>query len=519
MGHEDKDQHPESEPEAGVTRPGSTNLDTLVDQNQLQFQFTPQPGSTTNFDFDLAAEEGQQSQPLPEISEKQEDEEIRVLRGWILLNKGISRRNFYTSWLFVMYLGFILISFATIEPQFISKELGVSTESMGETTALLYLIDYSIRMLCALIFGPMIDYFGRKTVMTIGIILVTLGYTLIPFLSTSLFPGYIIGKAFISSGVIALSMLPFSADYVDNSTKGVMTGVNYGIGFVGGALCGILLKSLLLLGCSYRVIYWIYAPILLFVGFSLRPGIKGGNTYYKTAKPADIEGGEEEQKSKAIDWKAVKKAYKEIPWVPIAVIFGVLGNTDFYIMSTALMIWLKTLLPVSEDPTLIVTTYQVIFFGLSVITTIVCAMKIDKVPHMKMILPMITLAFLGFLIIPFTSDPKGVLLHIFFVIEGLSLPGVFVFSTYLSIRYNPSDIRGTLSAISNAVSFLAAIVILSVGGYLHDYWRSDASFILYGGLLFVTLFVVIVIFLRTRKYNVKPNDGEMIELARATRQT
>ncbi|RZJ37137.1 MAG: hypothetical protein EOO18_06375, partial [Chryseobacterium sp.] len=92
-------------------------------------------------------------------------------------------------------------------------------------------------------------------------------------------------------------------------------------------------------------------------------------------------------KSKAVNWKAVGKAYKEIPWVPMAVIFGVLGNTDFYIMTTALMIWLKTLLPVSEDPTLIATTYQVIFFGLSVITTIFCATKIDKIPHMKMILP------------------------------------------------------------------------------------------------------------------------------------
>jgi len=515
MGLEDKEPHHESD--ATATRPGSTNLDNIdtiaLDQNQ--FAFTPQPGSTTNFDFDLAAEEGSQKQPSDDQVPKSQEEEIRVLKGWILLNKGISRRNFYTSWVFVMYLGFALISFTTIEPQYISKVLGVASESMGETTAVLYLIDYSIRMLCALMFGPMIDYFGRKFVMTIGILLLTTGFILVPFLSYSLFPGYIIGKSFMSSGIIALSMLPFSADYIDNSTKGVMTGVNFGIGFIGGALCGILLKCLLLLGCSYKLIYWIYAPIILVAGFSLRPGIKGGNTYYKTVK-TDVEGGSEAPKKKAVDWKAVRKAYKEIPWVPIAVIFGVLGNTDFYIMTTALMIWLKTLLPVSEDPTLIATTYQVIFFGLSVITTIFCALKIDKVPHMRMILPMITLAFLGFLIVPFTSDPKGVLLHLFFVIEGLSLPGVFVFSTYLSIRYNPPDIRGTLSAISNAISFLAAIVILSIGGYLHDHWRSDASFVLYGGLLFLTLLVVVVIFLRTRKYtNIKPQDNDMIELARA----
>jgi len=136
-----------------------------------------------------------------------------------------------------------------------------------------------------------------------------------------------------------------------------------------------------------------------------------------------------------------------------------------------------------------------------------------------MIFPTLIISFLGFMIIPFISDPKSILLYVFFVIEGLSLPGVFVFSTYLSIRYNPSEIRGTLSAISNSVSFLAAIVILSLGGLLHDHWRSDASFILYGGLLFFTLILVTVIYYRTLKYQTMPNDSEMIKLAPPTTST
>jgi len=485
-----KDQHNES-----------LDIDTHTPDDR---QSTPPVGSLTHLKFEDAIE-------VP-IETLEKTVQTRVLRGWILLNNGITTTNFYSSWVFVMFLGFVLISFSTLEPQYINQQFGVPVENMGKITAFLYLIDYSVRMVCALMFGPMIDYYGRKFVMTIGILLLALGYLLIPFLSFNLFPGYIIGKSFISAGLISISMLPFSADYVDDSTKGVMTGMNYGIGFIGGAICGILIKCLLLLGFSYKFIYWIYCPIVLVVGFSIRPGIKGGNTYYKNKK-IDVD---EKVKDGAIQWKAIKKAYKEIPWISISVIFGVLGNTDFYIMTTALMIWIKTLIPADEDPTVIATTYQVLFFSLSVLTTIFAALKIDKIPHMRIIFPVLIVALCGFVMVPFASDPRGFLLHLFFIIEGLSLPGVFVFSTYLAIRYNPAEIRGSLSAISNSISFLAAIIILCVGGYLHDHWRSDASFILYGGLLLFTLFLVTFIYFRTLKYSAKPNDTEMIKLAQAS---
>ena len=58
----------------------------------------------------------------------------------------------------------------------------------------------------------------------------SIGYLIIPFLEYSLFTGYLVGKSFISCGVIAISMLPFAADYIDDSTKGVMTGMIFGIG-------------------------------------------------------------------------------------------------------------------------------------------------------------------------------------------------------------------------------------------------------------------------------------------------
>jgi len=410
----------------------------------------------------------------------------RVVFGRILLNDGISVTNFYTSWAFVAFLGFIMISSTTLEPEFINRELGVPSKDLGQKTAQLYLCDYMIRLLFALAYGVMIDNYGRKFVLTIGLILSSLGFLLIPNLSTSLFPGYYMGKAVFSSGIIALQMLPFAADYVHNSTKGIMTGLTFGVGFAGGAIASGIIKLLIKLDFAYKTIYWILAVIILIAGFFIRFGIKGGNEYYKIEK-SELDIVIDEKTSK---WMEVKQAFKGIPWISIALLFGILGNTDLYIMTTGLIIWIKSLVQPEEDPTVIATSFQALFFGLSFIVTAVLAVKVDKIPHMIIILPVLLFSTLGFTFVPFIHRTNSVLFYPFFVIEGLTLPAILVYSTYLSARYNPPRVRGTISGISNGIGFLGAILILSLGGYLHDYWRNDASFLIYWMLLFFTLIMV-----------------------------
>jgi len=421
---------------------------------------------------------------------KPEDELDKALCGKILLNPQISRTNFYVSFVYVLYLGFVLISFSTLEPEYLSQELNVKDENLGKATANLYLWDYAVRLCFALIYGVMIDQHGRKIAMTIGIILTSAGYFVVPVLNSSLFPAYYLAKAVYSSGIIALQMLPFAADYVHNSTKGIMTCLTFGVAFMGGAVAAGVVKVLIAVNLPYKAIYWILAVSILCVGFLLRTGIKGGNTYYKVEKSDTCEVIAD-AKSR---WEEVKRAFTMIPWITVALIFGILGNADLYIMTTGLVIWIKGLLPPGEDPTIVATNYQAIFFGLSFVITAILAFKVDKIPHMKVIFPVLIFSTIGFIFVPFIEDPYEVLIYIFFVIEGLALPGILVYSTYLSARYNPPTIRGTISGISNGVGFVGAILILTVGGYLHDYWRKDAGFIMYLGLLVFTLILVSILY-------------------------
>lgn len=415
-----------------------------------------------------------------------------VVFGRIKLNKGISKGNFYTTCIYVVYLGFIIISMSTLEPEYVSQ-LGVPKETLGRVTAGLYLIDYVIRLVFALAYGLMIDHFGRKLVMMIGFILTSLGYFAIPLLGNEVFPNYFIGKSIFSAGIIGISMLPLQADYVHNSTKGVMTGISFGLGFSGGAASAGVLKLLTWYNFRYQSIYWILSLGILVAGLLLSFGIKGGNKYYRVEKTKE-EQEEEGNSVKISKWREVKQAFKEIPWISMSIIFGILGNTDLYVMTTGMIIWIKSLLGVGVDPTQIVTTYQAVFFALSFLMTAVMALNVDKVSHMKLIFPILILSILGFIPIPFIHDAYSKLFYVFTAIEGIALPGIFVFSTYLSIRYNPPEIRGTLSGISNGISFIGAIIVLSLGGFLHDHWRKDASFLIYWILLGSTLILVSILY-------------------------
>jgi len=438
-------------------------------------------------DFEMKNPDDQKLQTFP----NQEDEfkaSHKVFLGKILLNEGILPVNFYSSWGYVLFLGIIAITYTTLEPEYIHNALGISNENMGKTTAWLYLYDYTIRLFCALMYGPMIDQYGRKAIMTFGIILVSLGYFTVPLLNQSFFPGYFIAKTLYSGGVIGLQMLPLAADYVDNSTKGIMAALNFGVAFFGGGVGAGILKTLSMLGSSYKVIYWTLGSIIFLFGFIIRVGIKGGNMYYRKHINADAEITDREAR-----WNGVKKAFREDPWVNMSIIFGVLGNTDFYILTTGLVIWIRSLVPAGVDPIGVTANYQAIFALTSLILTGYIGFKIDKFPHMKIIMPILIVATLGFILVPLVDSATSPLLYIFFLIEGASLPGILVFSSYFAIRYYPSEIRGTLSGIANAICFLGAIVILSIGGVLHDSWRKDASFLLYAMLMVISLILVLVI--------------------------
>ena len=140
----------------------------------------------------------------------------------------------------------------------------------------------------------------------------------------------------------------------------------------------------------------------------------------------------------------VKDAFKEIPWLRTPTIVGTLGKIDLYIMTTGPIIWIKSLILPNQDSTMTATIYQAIFFLISFLMTGVMTFKVDKIFHMKLAFPILIFATLGYLSILFVHYAQSLMLYVFFVPEELTLLELLVLSTYLSIRYNPPEIRGTI---------------------------------------------------------------------------
>jgi len=125
-----------------------------------------------------------------------------------------------------------------------------------------------------------VDKFGRKIVYFYSILTTAIGYILIPFQDT-IFPNYLICKLIASQGIIALQMLPLTADYIHDTTKGFASAANYTQSFLGALLSSGTLWILSHVKASVLAIYWTYGFFILAVGLFLGLGVKGGTEYYK----------------------------------------------------------------------------------------------------------------------------------------------------------------------------------------------------------------------------------------------
>jgi hypothetical protein len=71
-------------------------------------------------------------------------------------------------------------------------------------------------------------------------------------------------------------MLPLTADYIHDSTKGMASALNYAMGFLGGLLSAVVFYILSMVQASTQETYWTYSGFILLSGIILGFGVKGG---------------------------------------------------------------------------------------------------------------------------------------------------------------------------------------------------------------------------------------------------
>ena len=133
-----------------------------------------------------------------------------VIYGKIRLNLDITATNYYGSLLSSIVVGLIGSVISTLEPLWLLNQLNISQENIGTTEIYLYLIDYLYQIVIGLIFGGLVDYFGRRSIFGIGVVFGSLGLSLIQ-LSNSVI-SYAFIKAIASTGLCIMGIVPLQHD-------------------------------------------------------------------------------------------------------------------------------------------------------------------------------------------------------------------------------------------------------------------------------------------------------------------
>ena len=123
---------------------------------------------------------------------------------------------------------------------------------------------------------------------------------------------------------------------------------------------------------------------------------------------------------------------------------------------------------------------------------------------MKLLFTILIISIVGFSLIPFIQNPDDILLKIMLIVTSIGLPGIFTFACFTSIRYFPSEHRGTLNGIVGIFAVCGAAIVMILGGYLFDRWNRSGPFILYDCLLIMStiwLFIIYATKIKNTKFD------------------
>ena len=226
-------------------------------------------------------------------------------------------------------------------------------------------------------------------------------------------------------------------------------------------------------------------------------GLKGGKYYLRNKRASGTEADKREGTFAKEAAEAISIFFKN-SYLTIALVLRIVGNADFYIAFTILSLYIKSLFPPGTNDNLsniVLNNVQSYVFVPALLCNVFYGYYIDRT---KKVLGTSIVALgvgaVAFFLTAFVTTPYDIKLRVSAILMGVSVPGVYVVSTYLSIKHFPEEKRGLMMGVFNLMGYIGYVIIALGGGFLFDHWRKDAPFVLYACLLVLALVLVVCIY-------------------------
>jgi MFS family permease len=433
-------------------------------------------------------------------------EDKTALCGRITLNPGILPSNYYAGVVQAYISSMNLTAVAILQPLILlsNRFFSVDADEIGFVLAKLILLQTATKIILTPLYGILIDKLGRRPMFYVGTVVILIGYLLVPFQKT-VFPGYALSKVLVSNGGNILFLLPFTADYVQDKTKGKATGIVQAVGSFGSFCCSLIVAILMEMGLNLVQIHLFFGIFIFVINMAISPFIKGGSYYLKNNNKSEDEDILDRKNQEESGFVKLMKAVKVLVrngWLLISLIINTLARADYYLVTIIFALWMKSFAVTQaeqEETDKKINLYEALFFGLGLGGNLVYGVILDKVQPIKVIFPTILFGILGYFFIFMAPNKDSVEVLFFILAAGLAMPGLFNSAAYLAVKNYPKELRATLSSLINLFGVAGYLFLSTVGGILYDKVSKKMPFILFVIMLLMALLGVSIIYWKIKK--------------------
>ena len=452
--------------------------------------------------------------------------QVGILKNQVILNPSISLVNYIFFNLYYLLIIFAYVSIDTLQPTLLTDPnyYNVSQEDLTSVNSTILVWDMGIKIIMAPFYGAFCDKIGRRPVVFIGIISMSIGLALLPVIggSGSVFPLFVVARGIYANGAIACIVVPFLADYVDYETKGRAAGILVvlaGLGAVFSSSYSLSLTQNFTIGQRFQ-----YLAIIVFVaGMIVALGLKGGkyhkNLYHdvkaEQAKRDLLENNELDsdegspvntEESTAEEQKGVfhniSRGIKQArnPWIFIGYIVSFLSRGDTGILSFSLVIWSKHYYAntASEQNNAEIQAYILSGIAYSVLFLVALFFGFfgDKYSKFKSLLVVFVSTIIGLIMLVLSSGPHDALAFASMAFIGVGIAGYETFSLQLVNKYANARYRGSVNAMSSLLGVVGLVAVSIGGGYLMGV-NINASFYIFMGFSVLALLITIHLYIKS----------------------
>jgi MFS family permease len=413
--------------------------------------------------------------------------------GPIQLAPGVQPRHVLAK-LFVAFVGIAMLSgVSLLNGYLLTEHLNLPRGQQGAVTGDLSFWTEIVALCLFYPFGMLADRIGRRPVITFGLLMMAIGYGLMPFTTTA-------GELLVARLVYAVGMAATAGilatltnDYPQEQSRGKMIALSSMANILGSMfMAGVIGRIPSILSdrgydavTGGKFMFLAAATLCFATAIVSRFGLKAGTPVARRER-AD---------TRTLIVSGMRSAKN--PRIALAYAGAFAARGDLVIKAAFLSLWaIQDGFARDMNPGQAMARFGIMLIimnGVSFFSAPIFGWLIDRINRVSATIIALIFASTGYLSMSMITSPLDFAMVPYFIV--IALGSSFMMKSSLSLigQEAPVRERGSIIAMNSICGAIGILVFLGIGGRLFDAWAPWAPFVLAGGYQVLLLVVAVII--------------------------